>query len=148
MALLTTIGAFLTAITSHLDALRHPIGPPKLSNFLTELSSFYSYNWKLDAIRRTDMVHLNGSIDLDYTGSDLCRTCQLRSVFDHSEKTLFANPHSLSHASTPPTDLVPQQYDFLDSIMREFQRFDSIPIAFPRSQRDIRSRKSTETDGQ
>jgi hypothetical protein len=61
---------------------------------------------KLDAIRRTGMVHLNGSIDLDYPGSGLYRTSQMCSVLEHYEKTLFGNPHSLSPASTLTTDLV------------------------------------------
>jgi hypothetical protein len=106
MELLTTIGAVFTAITSLFYALRQPVVRLNPPNFMTDLGSFYGYNGKLGDIRNKDVIHLNGSIYLDYTGSGLYRTSQLRSVFELDEKTLFANPHSLSPASTLTTDLV------------------------------------------
>jgi molybdenum cofactor sulfurtransferase len=52
------------------------------------------------------MHHLNRSVYLDYTGSGLYRSSQLQHVLDLYEKNLFANPHSLSPASSYTTDLV------------------------------------------
>jgi molybdenum cofactor sulfurtransferase len=113
MSLLATIGAVFTAITSMFYARHQPVVRPNPPNFLTDLGSFYGYNGKLDDIRSKDMLHLNGSIYLDYTGSGLYRTSQLRSVFELYEKTLFANPHSLSPASTLTTDLVEEARDLV-----------------------------------
>jgi molybdenum cofactor sulfurtransferase len=79
----------------------HP--PP---NFLADLGSFYGYGGKLNDIRSHDMRHLNDSVYLDYTGSALYRTSQLRAIFKQYENNLYANPHSLSPASCLTTDLV------------------------------------------
>jgi molybdenum cofactor sulfurtransferase len=110
MALLGAIGAFFTFLSSHLIARA---APPQAARFLTGLKSQYGYAGMLDRIRATDMLHLNDSVYLDYTGSGLYRTSQLRSVFEKYEKTLFANPHSLSPASTLTTDLIEEARDIV-----------------------------------
>ena len=78
----------------------------KEPEFLTSLKNDYGYNGKIYDIRKNDMEHLNGSVYLDYTGAGLYRTSQIREISKTFEKTLFANPHSLSPASSLTTDLV------------------------------------------
>jgi molybdenum cofactor sulfurtransferase len=74
--------------------------------FLSPHSDDYGYSGLLDKIREEDMRHLNDSIYLDYTGSGLYRTSQLQRLLELYEHNLFANPHSLSPASSHTTDLV------------------------------------------
>jgi selenocysteine lyase/cysteine desulfurase len=57
-------------------------------------------------LRDTDLLQLNNSVYLDYTGSGLYRSSQIREIRDLYEKNLFANPHSLSPASVLTTELV------------------------------------------
>jgi molybdenum cofactor sulfurtransferase len=99
------IGAFFAQMPRARD---HP--PPV---FLSGLDEYYGYNGLLHKIRDTDMRHLNGSIYLDYTGSGLYRTSQIRAVLNLYENTLFANPHSLSPASSLTTDLVEEARDLV-----------------------------------
>lgn len=101
------------------NASYHP--PP---NFKTNLCSDYGYNGLLNKIRDFDMKHLNGSIYLDYTGSGLYRSSQIESVFKEYESKLFANPHSMSPASSYTTDLVESARDvvlkFLNTNQKEY----------------------------
>ena len=82
-------------------------------NFLTNLGKDYGYDGLLDDIKRNDLVHLNGSTYLDYTGAGLYRTSQMREVFQRLESNLFANPHSASPASSRTTDLVEEARDLV-----------------------------------
>lgn len=74
--------------------------------WVTNLKNNYGYEGKLSRIRRTDMLQLNGSTYLDYTGSGLYRTSQIRDIMATLQQNLFANPHSESPASSFTTDLV------------------------------------------
>lgn len=88
---------------------RKPYHPPE--DFRTNLGDDYGYGGKIYDIRDNDMKHLNGSIYLDYTGSGLYRTSQIESVFEQYKSTLYANPHSLSPASSMTTELVEEARD-------------------------------------
>ena len=82
-------------------------------NFWSEYGDWYGYNGLVNEIRDKDMEHLNGSVYLDYTGSGLYRTSQIEEIFDLYKKNLFANPHSLSPASSLTTDLVERARDII-----------------------------------
>ena len=105
--LLAGIGSAAFYVQFRAKAL-HP--PP---TFLSDLEDDYGYNGRLNAIRKKDLLHLNGSVYLDYTGSGLYRTSQVREVFDLYEQHLFANPHSLSPASSYTTELVEEARDLV-----------------------------------
>jgi molybdenum cofactor sulfurtransferase len=109
------IAGVVIAIGSCAFALSRRTSVPKAAapHFRTDLARLYGYGGKIDAIRSTDMAHLNGSVYLDYTGSGLYRTSQLRAIFEQYERHLFANPHSLSPASTFTTDLVEEARDLV-----------------------------------
>lgn len=89
------------------------LGESTPPNFKTPNSKYYGYDGKLNTIRRFDMKHLNGSVYLDYTGSGLYRTSQIKNIEKMYENTLFANPHSLSPASVVTTDLVESARDLV-----------------------------------
>lgn len=100
-----TCGIGMLAASAYLifttqDLHRKPI------EFLSDLAEDYGYSGKLAKIRSRDMFHLNGSIYLDYTGSGLYRTSQMRDVFSRYKNTLYANPHSLSPSSAITTELI------------------------------------------
>jgi len=82
-------------------------------DFKTSLSKDYGYGGKLEHIRKHDMKHMNGSVYLDYTGSGLYLTSQMKDIFSMYEKTLFANPHSLSPASSLTTEMVEEARDLV-----------------------------------
>lgn len=84
---------------------------PKEIEWVTSLKDKYGYNGKLTDIRRQDMVHLNGSTYLDYTGSGLYRTSQIDTIMNTYKTNLFANPHSDSPASSFTTDIVEEVRD-------------------------------------
>ncbi|OHT05388.1 molybdenum cofactor sulfurase [Tritrichomonas foetus] len=85
----------------------------KIPEFFTDQEENYGYDGKINQIRDYDMEHLNGSTYLDYTGSALYRTSQITNIFELYRKNLFANPHSLSPASTYTTDLVESARDLV-----------------------------------
>lgn len=80
-------------------------------NFLSDLGDNYGYNGKLNYIVDHDLKHLNHSIYLDYTGSGLYRTSQIRNIFKQYEDTLYSNPHSLSPSSVITTEYVEDARD-------------------------------------
>ena len=117
LAIWEAVFAFYTLQGSMSSKVKEP-------EFLTTLQKDYGYNGLLDKIRKNDMKHLNGSVYLDYTGSGLYRTSQIKDVSEMFEKTLFANPHSLSPASSMTTDLVEEArklvLDFVNADPNEY----------------------------
>ena len=75
-------------------------------NFLSGLDDYYGYDGKINNIVDFDLKHLNHSIYLDYTGSGLYRTSQIRNIFHQYENTLYSNPHSFSPSSRITTEYV------------------------------------------
>ena len=80
----------------------HQHTPP---HFLSPYGKDYGYDGIINNIRDYDMKHLNGTY-LDYTGSGLYRTSQMRDISKMYENTLFANPHSASPSSLLTTNLI------------------------------------------
>lgn len=96
-----TTASSLDSISKSPKKVNHPN-----REFWSDYEEWYGYNGLLDEIRDNDMDHLNGSIYLDYTGSALYRTSQINDIFELYRHNLFANPHSLSPASSYTTELV------------------------------------------
>jgi molybdenum cofactor sulfurtransferase len=98
--------SFSVGFTSLLLSPRVPDQKHPGPDFISNHSDDYGYSGLLNDIRANDMHHLNASVYLDYTGSGLYRSSQLRQVLELYENNLFANPHSLSPASSYTTELV------------------------------------------
>lgn len=109
--ILLTISGLAGAVIYYLLYIYEPkiYHPPE--DFRTSLEGDYGYGGKIYEIRDKDMKHLNGSVYLDYTGSGLYRTSQIENIFQEYKTTLFANPHSLSPASSMTTELVEEARD-------------------------------------
>lgn len=82
-------------------------------NFLSGLGDDYGYDGRINGIVDFDLKHLNHSIYLDYTGSGLYRTSQIRNVFHQYENTLYSNPHSLSPSSVVTTEYVEEARELI-----------------------------------
>lgn len=81
-----------------------PHSHPK-HHFISKYSKDYGYNGLLDKIRETDLRQVNTTY-LDYTGSGLYRTSQIRKISNMYENVLFSNPHSASPSSAMTTEMI------------------------------------------